>query len=670
MGSKIDVSALGNPLSSSFLTALNDNLDDLADEFDNVLYRDGSQSWLGNMNANSKRLYNLPAPIYDHEPLRLADLPNVLKGDKGDPGAPGGDGAVLTRAALKLLTPTALDDMYLSEAGREGKFVFDDDDLSADVTADPLEGLFVPPDSDPTGASGAWVRQFDGYYNVKWWGAKGDSTYLGAGTDDAAAINAALAYLDRRVASDQRGGVLFFPRGHYRCASGLDIKAMAHITLLGQGGNSAGNTAPPPTQIVFTGTGDRFIDARSTFGFTLSRIGIRYTNVLFTGSLIDFSHNPAFALDTHYALIERCLIAGENVASAARLIDLHEAILCSIVDNRIAWGVVGIGGRKAPDIDYSNSHYIARNTFDNLTVSAMTNAGEGWSVITNWFEGTDGGSGGMPRAYWDDLPAGQITSGLSWIGNWHGDATNVADAWFCNGNTAIWGLVISGGLWGTFIPNQCVKLTAQCAGIVIEGTSMQYGPSLGNFDHDGIVIKGNSFFSGDVTGVSAGARNIDISANFVNGGAAKSWLRNNTLQEAMFTGPLTATSVAATTTLSVGTSVLTGTNTPAQLDLGGTYSLTAGANPKVAVLDDGTNVYGIGVSASKMDYMVPVGSGHHFYVAGTDIASIKSDGIYFGLNKVVGARGAAIADAIDAASAITQLNLALAALRAHGLIAT
>jgi hypothetical protein len=39
-------------------------------------------------------------------------------------------------------------------------------------------------------------------------------------------------------------------------------------------------------------------------------------------------------------------------------------------------------------------------------------------------------------------------------------------------------------------------------------------------------------------------------------------------------------------------------------------------------------------------------------------------------NQVIGARGAAVADATDAASAITQLNSLLAPCRAHGLIAT
>jgi hypothetical protein len=62
-----------------------------------------------------------------------------------------------------------------------------------------------------------------------------------------------------------------------------------------------------------------------------------------------------------------------------------------------------------------------------------------------------------------------------------------------------------------------------------------------------------------------------------------------------------------------------------------------------------------------------VGVGKSLF-AGDAIGSVN--GYYTGANKVVGARGAAVADATDAGSAITQLNLALARLRAHGLIET
>lgn len=88
MGLKIEVTPLGDPDGSSFTTQLNDNLDDLADEFDDVLYRDGSQSLLGDLNMNSNRIYNLPAPVDDNEPLRLVDAATLV----GLPGTDGEDG--------------------------------------------------------------------------------------------------------------------------------------------------------------------------------------------------------------------------------------------------------------------------------------------------------------------------------------------------------------------------------------------------------------------------------------------------------------------------------------------------------------------------------------------------------------------------------------------------
>jgi hypothetical protein len=45
-------------------------------------------------------------------------------------------------------------------------------------------------------------------------------------------------------------------------------------------------------------------------------------------------------------------------------------------------------------------------------------------------------------------------------------------------------------------------------------------------------------------------------------------------------------------------------------------------------------------------------------------------GYYTNGTKVVGAQGAAVADATDATDVITQLNALLARLRAHGLIAS
>lgn len=87
MGDKLTLSPTGDPDGSSFTTSLNDSLTKIANEFDKVLYQDGSESLNGTLNANSNHIVNLPAPAGPTEPLRLADIPSALKGDKGDPGA-------------------------------------------------------------------------------------------------------------------------------------------------------------------------------------------------------------------------------------------------------------------------------------------------------------------------------------------------------------------------------------------------------------------------------------------------------------------------------------------------------------------------------------------------------------------------------------------------------
>ena len=121
----------------------------------------------------------------------------------------GGDAAaVSTIANLKALTSTA--PVTLTDIATGGMFLWDASDLSAKVTSDPTEGVYVAPTADATGASGAWVRFAyleSREARVTWFGALADNLIASSSTN-LAAINAASAFLGQ-----SGGGTLFFPFG-------------------------------------------------------------------------------------------------------------------------------------------------------------------------------------------------------------------------------------------------------------------------------------------------------------------------------------------------------------------------------------------------------------------------------------------------------------------------
>lgn len=117
--------------------------------------------------------------------------------DKLEAGGAGGAAIDAASVAAIAARPTpGSSPLLLAQAGREGMFVFDVSDLSAKVTADTAQGIYVAPASDATGASGAWVRQFGGGpVNPAWFGLAEANT----GSANSAAINAMLATLKARA---------------------------------------------------------------------------------------------------------------------------------------------------------------------------------------------------------------------------------------------------------------------------------------------------------------------------------------------------------------------------------------------------------------------------------------------------------------------------------------
>lgn len=101
--------------------------------------------------------------------------------------------SVDTRTLLsQIATPGGNQSAILTESGRGGTFFFSTADLSAEVAADPLQGIYVPPSSDTTGASGAWVRALQGAALTDYMFGAVD------GADNADAIEAWANFIDLR----------------------------------------------------------------------------------------------------------------------------------------------------------------------------------------------------------------------------------------------------------------------------------------------------------------------------------------------------------------------------------------------------------------------------------------------------------------------------------------
>lgn len=139
----------------------------------------------------------------------------------------GGAFSVATLAALKALTTRpALVESYgraSTNDGGGGTWTFRTGDQSANVTADPLSGLWAAPDTAPTGASGAWQRIYTDALEAVWFGVVADGV-----TSNTTAMQAALDALPAT------GGVLNLPDGSVLTGP-LTLSGKDNVTLAGRG---------------------------------------------------------------------------------------------------------------------------------------------------------------------------------------------------------------------------------------------------------------------------------------------------------------------------------------------------------------------------------------------------------------------------------------------------
>lgn len=270
---------------------------------------------------------------------------------------PAGDVAkVATRTALAAITGlVGGETRALTESGREGLFVFVSSNLSANVTNDPNQGVYVAPASDTTGASGAWRRVVAGPINVKWFGAKGDGT-----TDDTAAIQAAINY------AHTTGGALYFPAGIYN-HTGLTFKN--NVRYIGDGKDATGVLG---TVLLYTGTSDGVqvnnpINSSTPANITVE--GITFKNTARTAGKACFADTGSAYLN-----IRNCAFIG-----ADRQLILDQSELTDVTDCQFeataagatccVWIVNGADRNLGASAGFTNRISIQRCQIDGISTA-------------------------------------------------------------------------------------------------------------------------------------------------------------------------------------------------------------------------------------------------------------------------------------------------------------
>lgn len=152
---------------------------------------------------------------------------------------------VATRTALAALT-NALP-AFLTEAGREGTFVWSSSNLQAQVTADTRQGVYIPP-TGGNGSTGAWVRRSSGQaasFELAWFGLNLNDA-AGTGSDDSPAILGAISLLEAISVNGYINGTIYrgapelrLPQGGILCNATIEPKTT--IRLKGCGGLGWGN---------------------------------------------------------------------------------------------------------------------------------------------------------------------------------------------------------------------------------------------------------------------------------------------------------------------------------------------------------------------------------------------------------------------------------------------
>lgn len=253
----------GNPGSAQ--TAINSNFQAIEDAIENTLSRDGTtpNQLNANLDANSKRIINLPAPVDDNDAARIVDVQDAIAG-------------VATAAT------TSISDSgdYFSSSNVEGAL----QEIGADF--DIIEQLVFPRTDAEIAASITptdYSYSFYPFCDVRRYGAVQD------GSDQSAIVQTAINAVAGSEILGTSGGTVFVPMGVAVTLASLTLKK--NVTLL--------------------------IDNGQTRQYVLT--GYNVSGAVSEQQIVS-NYHPALILDVHTDLDSPALGAGQVLSYRASIV--------------------------------------------------------------------------------------------------------------------------------------------------------------------------------------------------------------------------------------------------------------------------------------------------------------------------------------------------------------
>ena len=229
-----------------------------------------------------------------------------LAGPPG-PAGPVGPSSTSTINSLVAASPADGDASIVTNSLRAGVFFYFAGNYTAQVASDPLNGIYVPLTSDPSGSGGCWVRQSPtGASAPEWWGAiPNDSTQ-----DCGPAILAALAV---------HGNVELDSADYY--INAMLVHDQAFTRLAGKGELSNGFVAQGTRLLVKDGTSTCVQVGPSTQPGTLAAFpqGIVFENIHCARTVAPVKGTTAASIRVQYTLNARL----DRVRGAGSIYGIH-----------------------------------------------------------------------------------------------------------------------------------------------------------------------------------------------------------------------------------------------------------------------------------------------------------------------------------------------------------